>query len=320
MKRLVLLCFLVTSCGSLYKVSTTDNEGIPFLNQEVIETETKIYRESFFKVELVQEWEKTEINTIKDKNGKYIPKVTKSKYKTTIVRYGTITCGLEINTLFSSKSNVDEAQGVVQKPLISVPSAAGPNSKCTFRDKLFDYQTPTTLLNNSPSNGLDFSTISMSKTQSVRPSPKQYYINVKKAVSGSSQATITLNSNGTLASAAATVEDDLVGKIIDKIPLTEIISSTLNLPAAGEEESEGESSEGVELVSISLKLVPIHRDYILTRDDEPNSKTVMSATNLTSFKIRETKGELLIKEEPKKDDKKEAIAISGSIVLPKKDK
>ncbi len=318
MKRLILLSLLVTSCGSLYEVSTTDNKGIPFLNQEVIETETKIYRESFFKVELIQEWEKTEKKTVKVKN-KNQTVTAKSKYKTTIVRYGTIACGLEINTLFSAKSNVDEAQGVVQKPLINVPSAASASSSCTFQDKLFDYQTRTSLIGNSSSNGLDLSLISISKTQSVRPSSKQHYINVKKAISGSSQATITLNPNGTLTSAAATVQDDLVGKIIDKIPLTEIISSTLNLPAAGEEESVGESDEGEELVSISLKLIPIHRDYTLTRDDKPNANVAMTATNLTSFKIKETKGELLIKEDKKKEDKKETIAISGSIVLPKKD-
>lgn len=323
MKRIIILFLLITSCGSLYDVSTVDNGGIPFINQKIVETETQIYRESFFQVELTQEWEKKEKKIVKVKKGKreVDKEVTaSSKYKTTIVRYGTLDCGFEINTIFSGKNNVQEAQGAVEKPLILVPSVASPSSSnnCTFQDKIYDYQSINSILNGTSVNNLSLFLISKSKTQNVRPA-EQHYINVKKAVTGSTQATITLNKNGTLTSAGATVQDDLVGKIIDKIPLTEIISSTLKLPATGSEEALGDNDVKVELISISLKLIPIHRDYVLTKDGAPGNNDMISESNLTSFKVKETKGELLVKEAPKKNDKKETIAISGSIVLPKKE-
>jgi hypothetical protein len=290
MKRLLFLFLLITSCGNLYKVSTEENSGIPFFKQEVVETETLTYRESFFRIELTQEYEKTEkketANVKKSKRTKSSKSETKKnsstlgqttdeannkkKFKTTIVRFGTLDCGFEINSKFNNKTSIEEALKVVRDPLVSVPSKANVGSECTYNDNIFNYLTIDEVvekINGSSGTEIDkkleLALISHVKSRSIRPSPKPHYVNINKSITGSTSATITLNENGTLASAASTVQDDLVGKLIDKIPLTDIILSELNISDGAQEESFGDEDEH-KLVSISLKLIPVHRDYIVS--------------------------------------------------------
>lgn len=336
MKRLLFLSLLFTSCGNLYKVSTEENSGIPFFKQEVVETETITYRESFFRIELSREYEEVqekEMTKPKTKKNSKTPVPTKTKktFNTKIVRFGTLDCGFEINSKFNSATTTDQAEKAIYDPLIGVPSTANIGSNCTFKDSMFNYLTISEIINpidnkhdSKDNQGLKLSLISNIKSRSVKPSPQSHYININKSITGSTSATITLNENGTLASAASTVQEDLVGKLIDKIPLTDIILSELNILDGAEEQSLG-TDEMYKLVSISLKLIPVHRDYIISNDsyfkkDGIKIDNDVSATNFTSFKIKESEGKILINVEEKKDDKGETISLSGKITMPKKEK
>ena len=61
------------------------------------------------------------------------------------------------------------------------------------------------------------------------PALKPRYINVQRPAMGRASATITLNKNGTLASAAGEVESDLVAKVFEEFPIGESVSSILGL-------------------------------------------------------------------------------------------
>ena len=163
MKRFLIILFVFTSCGPLYKVSTEKNSGIPFIKQVVVETETLTYRESFFRIELSREYEKVEkdetaksktsnrIGTSKTKTNKNNNTSTsteaKKTFKTTIVRFGTLDCGFEINSKFNSATTIEQAEKAIYDPLIGMPSTPNIGSNCTFKDKIFDYLTISEVIN-----------------------------------------------------------------------------------------------------------------------------------------------------------------------------
>lgn len=316
---------MISGCGSLYKVSNnSSSKGIPFFKQQILETTTAIYEENFFQIELELKWEEKQGTTqnVKKKNVK--TKTTgdkKTQFVTKAIKYSSIECGYFLNTLFSSSSTIKDAYDAVRGQLLLSPSAELIKSNCKYWNIPFDKKELSELLetDSNAQNKINTVNISLIKTRKTVPNPEPIYINVKKPFSGSAEAAITLNENGTLSAATSKVQDDLVGKIVDKLPITEAVSSFIGIP--DNTESESVENESARLIGLKLTLIPIKRTYEVSSESflDKNSTGVTAPTkaNYTSFKINESKGTLLSEKE-KKTDEGQTIKLNGSLTIPKK--
>lgn len=328
MKTITLFCALLlalTSCGSLYNVSSdVKSGGIPFFSHQMLETTTVLYEENFFQLELELKWEEKE--KVVKSNGKSVKtkKATSNppQFVTKAVKYASVECAYFLNTQFSSRTTIKDAYNAVAGQMLESPSKTLINSNCQYQNMPFVRKNISTLMNQgtaSPTN-IVAQQVSLTRSRKTVPNPKPQFVNVKKPITGSSEATITLNADGTLASAASKVQDDLVGTIIEKLPITEAVSSFIGI--ANETESQSVQTETARLVGLKFTLVPIKRIYEVSKENFISSNStgataLPTADNHTGFKITETKGSLL--SEPKKvEDNKQTIKLNGSIVLPKK--
>ncbi len=319
---LIVMLLLFVSCGSLYEVSDTKNDGIPFFTNQIIETTTVIYQEDFFQLELELVWEEIEDDAKKKSaKSKKIPNKDKKKFTTKAVKYSTIECGLELNNSFSSKKTIKDAYNSVFGQILKSPSQRIIGSECKYYNVPYPIKDVKKLtgLNNLIAGEISSRIVSVKKSRKSVPHPKKKYINIKKAVTGSSEATITLNENGTLASANAKTQDDLLGKIVDKLLITDVVSSFFGI--SDETETESIVSKNAKLVNIQLTLIPIKRNYEVSHEDflKDNVSTlnIPKESNYTGFKVTESKGSLLNKVKPKKKEGS-SIKINGEISIPKK--
>lgn len=313
MKYLLIISLISTACSPLFQVSDVKNSGIQFFPHRIIETTTTTYQESFFQVELHLTWEEKARKTT-SKNS--LTAGSAGKFTTKAVRYTDIDCGLLLNTKFAGTKNIKDGYNLVRGSLLQVPSSSpDPNIACAYRDSF------PPVIAKEQINENTLSVISLQRARKVEPSPKPLYINIKRPTSGTAEGLITLNSNGTLASAQGKAEGDLVGKIVDKLPINEAISSVLGLTEDTEEESF--RVDKAVLIQIKLVLIPVVRNYelarevVLTNDGLGEIKALNGSYNDICLKVTTTKGSLLTKVDKKEG---ETINVTGKIALPKEKK
>lgn len=341
MKKLVLIGLILLSGCNLYKVTDKEDGGIPFFSHEIIEIVTDTYQEKFYeiKAEIVRgELVVTKPETTAKSKKTTHPKKEKDEKRNDVL--STILCYSDENTAIELNNFIGDEELSFLDKLNAFKEATSNDS--VFREKPFPI---IDILNNNteteteteaeaeakkgnPSipkkeGDLDLILISKTRTNRVQPRSKTYYINVRKAASGTTDGTITLNANGTLASAAASTSEELVGQIVDALPIGDVLSSLL-LPS--DEEMEEMLSDTTEdptpktkklpVKSFKLTLTPIIRTYEVTHESNLNE----TDKTFEGLKITETRGDVTKPEEKAKVDEKQEIKLSGTVTLPKADK
>lgn len=330
MKKIVLVAFIFLTGCKLYDVSADNsNKGIPFFSHEIIETTSETYQEKYYEISLeitreilnmqnAEEKEKNKKgpNKAKPSNPKKEDDSKPEEFTSKLVCYANEGCSIELN------NNLAANEMSFKEKIDFLEFALSNTGSCKYFQKPFPIRKEPISITDETTNDLALSLISKTRTNTVQPSPKTHYINVKKAASGTTDGSITLNANGTLASAEASTSEELIGQIIEALPISEVLSSFIPAPegtAAEEgieemiEDSSFVQTKRLSIKAIKLTLTPITRMY------EINHMQNLNRTNdkFIGLKITETKGTSSKKEEKPKDDDKQEIKLSGTVTLPK---
>jgi len=138
------------------------------------------------------------------------------------------------------------------------------------------------------------------------------YINVRKAVSGSTQATITLNNDGTLSKVEAQTVDTTLEKILGALPVSEAVSAALGLPAPP-------ATEAVEAKALmaTFTITPVVYRYVVSRDYAPGLNEIPNGTtDGTSKQLLIVRSDAAKKPAAAAPDA-DAFTFQGRVQLPK---
>jgi len=157
--------------------------------------------------------------------------------------------------------------------------------------------------------------ISKKSENQIVVDPKPYYINVRTPASGKTSATIKLNEQGFLTESEAEKESDLLGIIIDKIPISEIINSVLKLSPSAIPSILADTSATKIINDLKITITPIKRIYVCSQNIPISYSS--STDTIYNYEIKEVVG-VNSSATSKKEENKNTIKLSGSIVLPEK--
>lgn len=246
---LFLLLIIGIGCGGhIFRVSN-DGKGIPFFTLEVVERTTAIYEQRYFELRLDMEWISAKASSIPE-----------SPFKNTSIRYASdAECAALVESLFVRHKQPQDAYDNVKDLLQSGKTICKP---CRISPSAPDLIPLEKIRGCNPSLML----VSVTREQRSQPSSDVKYINVRKVASGSSQGTITLNKEGTLASATATITDSTLETVLKSLPVADAVSHGLKLSDTITLSIAGKLDTGRVAKSAILTIRPIARRYVLWID------------------------------------------------------
>lgn len=318
MRRIVLIASLVfMGCTPIYKVSTSENQGIPFYTQELIKHTEYNYKVKYYEIQVTFTYEEKGKTT----NGGE----DKGKFSTTMIKYSYPKCAIRLNNIFSSQSNPIDAKREVERALEN----GSPSSKneCILYDseQLNGLDSIEMLEKLSQKNKKQHSNppkedakksnqvlefVSESTTYKLELEDTPRYINIRKPFLGSVEGTITLNENGTLASAVTSITDETVGKVLDLVPFSDIITSKLELEDSAEDAEEMALTDGPILVNAKLSLIPITTMYTITKAFQKTDTGWVP--KYTNYKVSRAAS----KESTADEEQKNIITMEGKLIIP----
>lgn len=317
MKKIILLTFvlLLTSCN-LFRVYDQGSKkgdtsgkirGIPFFSHEIIQVDTETYQEKFYEIRL---------QTTLGKKNADADEAKKSDIVETKIKYSNEICAITFNNKFVNTRGLSKKAALIDNPKIN---------KCNFLDEPFKVRTRSQLgaSTSKSENELSMIQIAHTRTNRVQPGKEKYYINVRRAASGTTDGTITLNDNGTLASAEASVEDELLGNIVEALPIGDIVSSVFGLSedaitadALTDESADNKDEKNDDEIvfkKVEITLVPITRTYQEITETNLNNNEKFEE----GLRVTETRGSSNnSNRQANQNANRRTISLSGTVVLP----
>nr|WP_292961847.1 MULTISPECIES: hypothetical protein [unclassified Allomuricauda] len=318
MRRIVLIASLVfMGCTPIYKISTSENQGIPFYTQQLIKHTEYNYKVKYYEIQVTFTYEEKR----KTSNNE----ADKRKFSTTLIKYAYPKCAIRLNNIFSSQSSPIDAKREVESTMEN--GSPGSKSECILYDseqlngldskEMLEKLSQTNKKQNSnppkecekkSNQVLAFVSESTSYKLELEDTPR--YVNIRKPFLGSVEGTITLNENGTLASATTSITDETVGKVLDLIPFSDIITSKLELEDSTEDAEEMALTDEPILVNAKLSLIPITTMYTITKAFQKTDKEWVP--KYTNYKVSRATSKGSTAEE----EQKNIITMEGKLMLP----
>ena len=299
----LLLIGVLGGCGGpLYTVSDNPNSGIGFYEYEAIYTKTAVYEQSWTEFEVTATWG---------------PDTENAPHKTVHRTYvSSAKCAGTIAASFAQAPTVEDGFNAIRQQLMSPTPKKLHGMDCEGTEFSL---TPPPLLNfsaiNSHNPELALRSVTFDRKHVPALTPR--YINVNRPAMGQASATITLNQNGTLASAAGEVAGDvaskvfdLISKVVEKLPIQEAVSSVLRLE--GDTKKESIAANKVPRL-LALKVTPVSRLYSVTVKCGSCSGLPSANDSTAQLTIVEKR---LDKQEDKTAEGKQ-FKFSGAVEMPK---
>ncbi len=266
--------------------------GIPFFALELVQRTVAVYEQEYFELKLEATWETKEGQAVRT----HVSAALKYARCETEAR--------KLHALFQSSSSAQAGYDAIKKYM-------GTDTTSCIR------LVPPRILSPSEvyAGQVGLHVTAVQRQQLAVPGKDVRYINVTKAAAGTSSSTITLNANGTLASAQAQTVDETMKTILDSLPVSDAVSAMLGLGKKPTPLIDGTAV----LVSAQFTVTPVVRRYTVSvdvpLDDEAYASSLVpnGRTPGASMQVSVVRGDAT-PTAPKDDD---SINFSGQVKLPK---